>query len=105
MRPTNIFLTPAKAKPFLCKQQYLIYDLIWRRTLASQMIPATLESQKLTLTSPDRKIAFKHTTSVVLEKGWQVVYPDDEAATHQQKFQHVNNVLQISLFGIDFYRG
>jgi len=43
IRPTNLSLTPEAVAKKLSAQQLKIYDLIWRRFLASQMTPAVLE--------------------------------------------------------------
>lgn len=42
IRPTNIFLEPDKIKSYLTPQQFKLYDLIWRRTLACQMANAVI---------------------------------------------------------------
>ena len=47
IRPTSIFRTPESIKSHLTKDQFLLYDLIWRRTIASQMSSAEFESTKL----------------------------------------------------------
>ncbi|MEM1411680.1 MAG: DNA topoisomerase I [Pseudomonadota bacterium] len=43
IRPTTAALTPDRAKPYLSEDQARLYDLIWRRSLASQMVPALLD--------------------------------------------------------------
>jgi len=43
IRPTSAALTPAKARRFLKDDQAKLYELIWRRSLASQMVPARLD--------------------------------------------------------------
>jgi DNA topoisomerase-1 len=40
IRPTDVDLTPKDLKAFLTDQQFKLYDLIWRRFVASQMNPA-----------------------------------------------------------------
>ncbi|MDR2390453.1 MAG: type I DNA topoisomerase [Planctomycetota bacterium] len=40
IRPASTTLTPEKMKPFLSSEQYRLYDLIWRRFVASQLAPA-----------------------------------------------------------------
>jgi len=40
VRPTDVDLAPAEIKEFLSDEQYKLYDLIWRRFVASQMTPA-----------------------------------------------------------------
>jgi len=40
IRPTEVFRRPEDVKPHLSERQYKLYDLIWRRFVASQMTPA-----------------------------------------------------------------
>jgi DNA topoisomerase-1 len=40
IRPTDPDLPPKEIKQFLTDEQFKLYDLIWRRFLASQMLPA-----------------------------------------------------------------
>jgi len=40
IRPTDVDLTPSEIRQFLTDDQYKLYDLIWRRFVASQMRPA-----------------------------------------------------------------
>jgi DNA topoisomerase-1 len=39
IRPTSIFRTPEKIKDYLSPEHFKLYELIWKRTLASQMTP------------------------------------------------------------------
>ena len=43
IRPTSAALTPDRVKAYLSEDQARLYDLIWRRSLASQMVPALLD--------------------------------------------------------------
>ncbi|NRB72588.1 MAG: type I DNA topoisomerase [Xanthomonadales bacterium] len=43
IRPTSAALTPARARAYLADDQARLYELIWRRTVASQMVPARLD--------------------------------------------------------------
>lgn len=43
IRPTSAALIPAKVKSSLSDDQFKLYELIWKRTLASQMTPARLD--------------------------------------------------------------
>ncbi len=40
IRPTSMALSPEKVKPFIQKDEFLLYSLIWNRFVASQMNPA-----------------------------------------------------------------
>ncbi|MFQ6102034.1 MAG: type I DNA topoisomerase [Anaerolineae bacterium] len=44
IRPTSVFRTPESLKPFLDRNQYRLYQLIWRRFVASQMAPAVYDT-------------------------------------------------------------
>lgn len=44
IRPTSIMRHPDEVKSFLSNEQYLLYSLIWKRFLASQMVPAIYDT-------------------------------------------------------------
>ncbi|MHC4816709.1 MAG: type I DNA topoisomerase, partial [Planctomycetota bacterium] len=43
IRPTRAERTPEQMKPFLDKDQFRLYELIWKRFVASQMAPAVFD--------------------------------------------------------------
>jgi len=47
IRPTDPFLNPESVKEYLDPRQFKLYDLIWRRTIASQMPAAEISKQKI----------------------------------------------------------
>jgi len=47
IRPTSVFRTPEKMRHFLDEQQYKLYELIWKRFVASQMRGAVIKNIKL----------------------------------------------------------
>jgi DNA topoisomerase I len=47
IRPTDVTRTPEAVKPFLQKDEYELYRLIWRRFVASQMADALFDSTKV----------------------------------------------------------
>lgn len=44
IRPTNVYLTPESIQSYLTREQFLLYQLIWRRFVASQMMPAVYDT-------------------------------------------------------------
>ena len=46
IRPTSALRTPAHVARFLSDDERKLYDLVWKRAVASQMIPATLNTAK-----------------------------------------------------------
>jgi DNA topoisomerase-1 len=76
IRPTSILREPEKIKPYLSPDQYKLYELIWRKFVASQMNPAVLE-----VTSVDINAGiylFRATGSKVPFPGYLIVYSEDE---------------------------
>ena len=53
IRPTDVNRTPESVKPYLDRDQYRLYDLIWRRFVASQMGPAVSDITTVTIENGD----------------------------------------------------
>jgi DNA topoisomerase-1 len=49
IRPTSVDLTPEKVAPFLSKDQLSLYKLIWNRFVASQMTPALIDQNTVSV--------------------------------------------------------
>ncbi len=49
IRPTSVHNTPEKIKPHLTKDQLALYTLIWKRFVASQMQPALINQNSITI--------------------------------------------------------
>ncbi len=82
VRPTDMAAAAADLK--LEKDQRQLYDLIWKRTLASQMAPARLERTTVTVADRDGQVELRATGQVVVFDGFMKVYTegrDDEEAT------------------------
>jgi DNA topoisomerase-1 len=47
IRPTSVYRTPEKIKKFLTENQFRLYDLIWKRFIASQMKQGIVKSIKV----------------------------------------------------------
>jgi len=83
IRPTSVELTPESVKPHLTGEQYKLYELIWRRTVASQMKDA-----KYAVTTISVKAAegiFEAKGRVTLFDGFTVLVP--EAKKSKENFQ------------------
>ncbi|MBL9073160.1 type I DNA topoisomerase [Tabrizicola sp.] len=72
IRPTDMALGPEKIR--VEDDQRKLYDLIWKRTIASQMSAARLERTAVDLASPDGQVAFRANGQVVLFDGYLKVY-------------------------------
>ena len=81
IRPTSVFRTPEQVKPFLSKDQFRLYKLIWERFVASQMAPAVLDTMTVQLSN--RNIQFRATGSAIKFPGFMKVYV--ESSDDQQE--------------------
>lgn len=82
IRPTDVSYQPDKIKKFLSNEQFRIYDLIWKRFLASQMASARILSRRVDIettgASSDRDYVFRATGSVILFPGFLKLYEEIE---------------------------
>lgn len=72
IRPTSVDRTPNKIKSSLSRDQYKLYDLIWRRFVASQMEDSVFDT--LNLICKVDNIVFKATGSKLKFDGYTKVY-------------------------------
>ncbi|MDR3441363.1 type I DNA topoisomerase [Telmatospirillum sp.] len=77
IRPTDVSRRPQDVAPYLDREQLKLYELIWRRTVASQMESALLDQVAVDIGSEDGKIAFRATGSVVKFDGFLTLYRED----------------------------
>ena len=72
IRPTVPLRTPAELKPYLNSEQYRLYDLIWKRFIASQMKPAILDATTIDIKADT--YLFRATGSVIKFNGFRRIY-------------------------------
>ncbi len=77
IRPTESKRLPEAISSFLTADQIKLYALIWRRTVACQMIPATLDTVAVDLQCGNEKNLFRANGSVVVDPGFMAVYQED----------------------------
>lgn len=72
IRPTSVFRTPSKMKPYLTNDQYKLYSLIWSRFVASQMTPEVIDTMNVNL--QQNNVDFRASGSKVKFAGFTKVY-------------------------------
>jgi len=81
IRPTSIQQEPDAVRKHLNQEQFRLYDLIWRRTVASQMTDALLDATTVEIdaASPrsDVRYLFRATGSVLKFPGFRKLYMED----------------------------
>ncbi|HET6372071.1 MAG TPA: type I DNA topoisomerase, partial [Candidatus Polarisedimenticolia bacterium] len=76
IRPTSLELSPSLVKPYLSKDEYNLYVLIWNRFVASQMESAVFDTTTADIEAG--KYTFRASGAVVKFPGWLVVYGGPE---------------------------
>ena len=90
IRPTSILRAPENIRQNLNGEQFRLYDLIWKRMLASQMNDALFDSTRVDISAKsmksDNEYLFRATGSVMKFAGFRTVYmegSDDNAAADE----------------------
>ncbi len=82
IRPTDITREPESIKQHLTGEQFRLYNLIWKRTVASQMAPARVEVTTVdieaTTEQSERRFDFRATGHVTRFAGFMQVYVEDD---------------------------
>ena len=73
IRPTDIFLSPESIKSSLSQDQYKLYDLIWRRTVACQMTSAKVANSTLDVAAG--KAGLRQLGEILIFEGYGKVWP------------------------------
>ncbi len=76
VRPTTPLRTPDSLKKHLTKDQYRLYELIWKRFIASQMKPAILDATTIDIKAG--RYLFRATGSVIKFDGFRRVYMEGQ---------------------------
>lgn len=73
IRPTSVMQTPSIIKQYLTPDQFKLYDLIHKRTVACQMVHATIDTVSVDLNCGDKGM-FRATGSTIRHPGFMAVY-------------------------------
>ncbi|NOQ51835.1 MAG: type I DNA topoisomerase [Desulfuromonadaceae bacterium] len=73
IRPTSIARTPAQLKSYLSSDQLRLYELIWKRTVASQMTQAIFDATTVDIAAGER-YGFRATGQVIRFPGFMALY-------------------------------
>ncbi len=76
IRPTDVTLTPQSVKAHLSADQFKLYNLIWRRFVASFMTPAIFDTVRVDIVA--KQYVFRATGSNLRFPGFYAVWPREE---------------------------
>ncbi|MGH8031231.1 MAG: DNA topoisomerase I [Luteimonas sp.] len=75
VRPTSALRTPAQVAKYLDDDGRRLYELIWKRTVACQMVPATLNTVSVDLAAGNEH-SFRASGTTVIDPGFLAVYEE-----------------------------
>jgi DNA topoisomerase-1 len=78
IRPTDMFGLPEKVGGDLEPDQLALYELVWKRAMASQMAAAVIDQVAVDIASPDGKLQLRATGSTIRFDGFLTLYHEDE---------------------------
>ena len=76
IRPTDINRNPASLKSILDRDQMRLYELIWNRTVSSQMESAEFERTSIDINNNDNSISFRANGSIQKFDGFLKLYQE-----------------------------
>lgn len=95
VRPSSVLRTPEKIKGFLDEDEFKLYELIWRKFVASQMVPAIDEQTSVTVRSGDNYF-FRASGRRNLFPGFGIVFEvpaksekEDESSEEEEESQEL----------------
>jgi len=78
IRPTDLFRRPEVVAPYLEKDELRLYELVWKRTVASQMESAVLDQVSVDVASTTKDVVLRASGSILVFDGFMRVYQEDK---------------------------
>ncbi|MYE88478.1 type I DNA topoisomerase, partial [Candidatus Poribacteria bacterium] len=99
IRPTSVEWTPQSLKTYLSSEQYRLYDLIWKRFVASQMNPAILDVTTIDISAGE--YLFRATGSILKFDGFMKLYLEgrDDSSTESNREDEADAILPVLEIG------
>jgi DNA topoisomerase-1 len=85
IRPTDLARKPADVAAHLDRDQLRLYELIWKRTVASQMASALLEQVAVDIADAAGRVRLRANGSVILFDGFLTLYQEDRDDTQDEE--------------------
>ena len=93
IRPTDITRTPASVRQYLNDEQFKLYEMIWKRTLACQMTQAKYDAVSVDLAVGSEANLFRASGQTLVFPGFIAVYmegkDDEEDEDAEAKLPHL----------------
>ncbi len=98
IRPTDVTRRPESLKDVLDADQYKLYDLIWRRFLSSQMVPAVYQQRRVEITAG--AFEFSASGSTLIFDGYLKVEKETRSSEPSVDLSHYAKGDELSLLAV-----
>jgi len=85
IRPTSLARRPEHMTKYLDQDQARLYELIWKRTMASQMENARVQRTTITISSEDHRTALRASGTVITFAGFLKLYEEGKDDSEDEK--------------------
>ena len=99
IRPTDVTITPAKVKDSLARDLYRLYQLIWKRFVASRMQPAKYETVSVKLDAGQYR--FTASASKLIFDGFMSMYVVEDEENEEKSQAVVAKITKDSVLKLD----
>ncbi len=93
IRPTSIWRHPDEVRKCLDFDQFRLYELIWKRTIASQMADAQLDQTAADLSATTDHLTMRANGSVIIFDGFMKIYREDRDDQEDKSADPQNRIL------------
>ena len=93
IRPTTIWRHPDEVRKYLDFDQFRLYELIWKRTIASQMADAKLDQTAADLSATTDHLTMRANGSVIIFDGFMKIYREDRDDQEDKSADPQNRIL------------
>ena len=93
IRPTSIRRHPDEVRKCLDFDQFRLYELIWKRTIASQMADAQLDQTAADLSATTDHLTMRANGSVIIFDGFMKIYREDRDDQEDKSADPQNRIL------------
>jgi DNA topoisomerase-1 len=94
IRPTDMFRRPKEMTRYLDAEQRALYELIWKRAVASQMEQALIDQVAADIAPADNSVTLRATGSTVAFDGFLALYHEDEDDPEEQEGGRLPNLAE-----------
>lgn len=85
IRPTDVFRSPSEVKSYLNDDEFKLYELIWKRTIACQMESAVMDQASVDIVSGKGDVTLRASGSIIAFDGFLKLYIEGEDDSREEE--------------------